>query len=423
MKNFFDELYKLTPDELPGIEPNKLSEKQIGRIASKTHKKISGKCSIRSRPHLLRRAVTVAAAAALITVMATTTFAYRDAITDGIAQTGRLIMDLFSREEEMIDPKSEIIALSDEESGIRLEVEKAVRDGDDTYLYLTIKNLNENFDSTLITCESYTLYQSASPLSSEPQITPKKGWGVIENRLLGINGVYAGDILANLRNQPSTDTIKMILPVSINGAGIYRFTIDKLMHVSEEMDSEGYTGNLLREVIAEELTVDFTIEGELEPLERTVIECENDFTVSGVTLTLDQITVSPLEIVVDIRDMHGEKITVSDWETEALDCLHHYYHLYNLIKADENMSQEDSNALFAEIRPTDFYDVKIEFTDENLKIDEFRSTSVYGYAFGPDQNLHREVFRTVTPVYPEEIARIYLVNFNDPDDRIIIWEK
>ena len=150
--------------------------------------------------------------------------------------------------------------------------------------------------------------------------------------------VDAGDIFALLRDEPA-DTVELMIPVTIDGEGSYRFTVDRLMTVSEEVDYEGYTGNLLREVIAEELTVDFTVDGELESLDRTVIECGREFYVMGVLLT----------------------------------------------------------------------------------VDERNSILSFGYAFDP--GLVRQTFRTVNPVYSEEIVRIWLENENDPDDVIVIREQ
>lgn len=414
MKNFINELHKLTPDQLPGIEPEKLSDKQIERITSRTKSRIADADRIQKprRHPTLRRAAAIAAAAVLTAVMSTTVFAYRGAI----AETGRIILDFFTREEEIIDPKAEMIQASAEESGITLEAVKAVRDGNDTYLYITLTNHDGNFPAGLITCESYTLYKTGE----EIPVTPKDGYGVMTKCQLGITGVQAGDIFADLRDR-QTDMIELYLPVRITDEGDYRLTVDHLISVTEEMQSGHYTGNLLRELLAEELTVDFTLDSEPEPLDRSVIECDSNFKVCGVTLTLDSITVTPLGILVDIRDELSETIQVEGWTTPALDCLQHYSMLYNSLLADMPYDADAAGKLYTQIRPKDFYDVKIAFTDERLTVDA--QNSYWEYGFHSDPELFRQTFRTDTPVYPEEIARIWLENVSDKNDVIVIWEK
>ena len=417
MKNFIEELQKLSPNELPEIEAVKLSENSIKRITARTQRKIS-ESHMNERLYSagkIRRMVSVIAAAAMITVLSTVVYAYKEVIYTGLAETGRNIREFFTREEEIIDPKAEMIHESTEESGITLTVEKAVRDGNQEYLCITIENHDGLFDGDILTCESYTLRKKADYPGA---IMPKNGYSIMTDRKLGINGVYAGDIFKLLREKPA-DTIELIIPVAIDGEGSYRFTVEKLMTVSEEVDSNGYTGNLLREVIAEELTVEFTVDSELESLDRTIIECGRDFEVMGATLTLDTITVSPLEIVVDIRDEIGQKIEVEGWTTDADDCLTYYSKLYNQIKAVT--SQEEAREIHKNIRPKELYDIRIAFTDESLAVDERNSSLSFGFAF--DSGLVRQTFRTVTPVYPDEIARIWLENENNPDDVIVIWEK
>ncbi|MBQ8186977.1 MAG: DUF4179 domain-containing protein [Clostridia bacterium] len=414
MKNFINELHKLTPDQLPGIEPVKLSEKQIERITSRAKARIADADRIQKpcRRPVFRRAAAIAAAAVLTAVMSTTVFAYRDAL----AETGRIILDFFTREEEIIDPKSEMIHASAVESGITLEAVKAVRDGDNTYLYVTLTSHDGDFPAGLITCESYTLYKTGEAVP----VTPKNGYGVMTERKLGITGLQAGDIFADLRDC-RTDAIELYLPVRITGEGEYRLTVDHLISVTEEMQSGCYTGNLLSELLAEELTVDFTIDSELEPLDRAVIECDSEFTVSGVTLKLDCITVTPLEIIVDIRDELGETIAVEGWNTPELDCLGHYSMLYNSLLADMPYDADAARELYTQIRPKDFYNVKIAFTDDRLTVDE--QNSYWGHSFASDPGLFRQTFRTDTPVYPVEIARIWLENVSDQNDVIVIWDK
>jgi len=417
MKNFIEELQKLTPDDLPGLEGEKLNAKSIERIKDRAHRNVfesRGKSGMRARLKI-RRVVSVIAAAAMITIMSTAVFAYRDEIYSGLAETGRNIREFFTREEEIIDPKAEMIHKCAEESGVSLTVEKIVRDGDQEYLCITFENHESLFDGDILTCESYILRKKADDPGA---IMPKNGYSIMTNRKLGINGVYAGDIFELLRENP-TDTVELMIPVSIDGEGSYRFTVEKLMTVSEEVDSKGYTGNLLREVIAEELTVDFTVNGELEALDRTVIESGRDFEVMGATLTLDSITVSPLEIVVDIKDKIGQTIEVAGWTTAADDCLTQYSRLYNQIRAVT--SPEEAREIYKDIRPKELYDIRIAFTDESLAVDERNSILSFGFAFDP--GLVRQTFRTVTPVYPDEITRIWLENENNPDDVIVIWEK
>ncbi len=418
MKNFMNELHKLTPDQLPELETQKLTEKQIRCIAEQTKKCIhnTGLIQKEHKRPVIRRAAVIIAAAALTAVMSTTVFAYHDVISSGLAETGRIILDFFSREEEIIDPKAEIIYESDTESGITLEVIKAVRDGSDTYLYAELTNHDGYFASSIITCDSYTLYKTGEAIP----VTPKNGYGIMTERKLGMTGLQAGDIFADLRSC-QTNRIELCLPVRITEEGDYRLTINHLISVTEETESGHYTGNLLRELITEELTVDFSLDSELESLEKSIIECNSEFTVCGVSLTLDSITVSPLAIVIDIRDELGETIEVEDRTTAALDCLHHYSTLYDSILADFPYDENNARELYARIRPSDFYDIKIAFTDERLTIDE--QNSFWEYAFYSDPELFRQTFCTNTPVYPEEIARIWLENVSDKNDIIVIWEK
>lgn len=420
MKNFIEELQKLPPDDLPELEGTKLSENCMERIKMRTHRNISesqGSAGHAAKLKIIRRAFSVIAAAAMITVMATAVFAYREEIYSGLAETGRNIREFFTREEEIIDPKAEMIHETAEESGVTLTVEKAVRDGEQEYLCVTVKNHDGLFDGEILTCEGYTLRKKADYPGA---VMPKNGYSIMTDRKLGMMGVYAGDIFKLMREEP-TDTVELMIPVTINGEGSYRFTVDRLMTVSEEMNGEEYTGKLLSEVVAEELTVDFTINSELASLDRTVLACDRNFEVMGAVLTLDSITVSPLEIVVDIRDEIGQKIEIDGWMTDADDCLTHYYKLYNIIKDDPDTDDEKAKEIYKNVRPKEEYDVKIAFTEEELAVVESQSYLSHGYASDP--GLVRQTFKTLMPVYPDEIARIWLENINDPEDVIVIWEK
>ncbi|MBR3996814.1 MAG: DUF4179 domain-containing protein, partial [Clostridia bacterium] len=159
MKKFMEELQKLSPNELPEIEAVKLSENSIKRITARTQRKIS-ESRMNERVYAsgkIRRMVSVIAAAAMITVLSTVVYAYKEEIYTGLAETGRNIREFFTREEEIIDPKAEMIHESAKESGITLTVEKIVRDGDQEYLCITVENHDGLFDGDILTCESYTL--------------------------------------------------------------------------------------------------------------------------------------------------------------------------------------------------------------------------------------------------------------------------
>lgn len=412
MSRFINELHKLSPDSLPEIKPTEVSESDMKRIIELTQKKLNENQTKSSRRPVsaFKRIAYVFAAAVILMTSATAVYAYRDDIYTGVIETGEAIKKFFTREEELVDQKAVMLDAETVVEEITMTVEKAVRDGDQGYLYVTLKNNSSDFNGYLLSCDEMRLEILENRGDEEEYVE-------IYSRIMGAAGIYAGEALHPIR-EDETDTIEMILPLAVTEAGDYRLTFTNLFAATEEDVGTKYDENMYVTTYADEISVDFTIDSELQTLDEIVIEPKKEFAINDAVFTLEEISISPIEIKVYIADRVDQTVEIDGITTPAKGYLTLFWDVLE-IPGKGNYS-EWNKYWIEEFYPLS-YEICIDFYDDVASIDEYESGCGSRYRKGAVYV--EQTFKLNSPAYLTDIERIYLRNNGSPEDIIVIWTQ
>ena len=393
MKNIRDTFDTCTPDSA-----------QIGRMAQRIEEQASAPLQRTYRP--LKRVCVLTAAALLLGVGTISAAAYVN------PEIGEAVMRIFTREEELIDPHAVLIGAQDTRETASLTVEKAVRDGDTTYLYCTITRADGVFDGHIFTAEHLSLMQTVTETNQAGRAVSRTY--PVRNRGMGEAGILAGDILKVLPEEPA-DSVRLILPLKLgeDTSGEYTLTLTEPFTTVSLPD-----GTFPRTVIADELSVTFTlgeIEEEMEVYEETPM---TEIELGGGTVTLERVRISPVEVTVEISDPEGEMVPVPghpELEVPVIDYLRCFITLHECRTGGwETITREEHAAL------NDYaYQIEIRLRDGVTTVDDANSYGRLGHAA---DDCVTEYFRLNDPIYPEDVEKIVLYCYSTGDE-IVIWES
>lgn len=418
MNKFICEIQKLGVGELPEIKPLRTSKRDINRVGGAVYAKLAAEGGSIDYKHFsrsiitLRRALAIIAAVILLLGASVTVYAYRLEIVEGIKR-------ILTREEELIDQKSEMIDESARDGEVTLTVEKAIRDGDKMYLYLTFKNGGGKFDGAALLFDSMTLERRNG------EYTDREVYEPVSYAVMSKDGLLAGDILYYLGYEPVSE-FNALLPFDVSEAGEYRLTIDRLYSCDERDETGAYTGEFKYTDYADVLTVNFSLDGLTEPLAAAEYEPMTEFTVNGATLTLTKLRISPIEITFEVSDLIGQTLKYGGYEFSAVDCL---CALYNPLGINQELEYPLWNKFredyISEDIASHIYQVKIEFYGGVSSVDSSNSHTESGYFGAYDENGMKRAMRSVSkltaPIYESDIARIYIER--EDGDTVTIWEN
>ncbi len=358
---------------------------QIERIAAGIEEKETRYHPV---PHL-RRAVVILAATILFGVLSLSAAAYGN---PSLAETVRRF---FTREEELIDTHAVMIGADDVQETVSLCVEKAVRDGDTTYLYCIITPAEGTVSGDFFLVEYISLTQKM----------PDGLVRSVMNRPMGIPGIYAGDVLQVLPQGELTE-IQVIMPLKLGDqtSGEYSLTLTEPFTSVSLPD-----GTFTRNPLAEELSVTFSLGEILEELDVYEVFPLTEIPIGGGTVRLKSVRITPLEVRVVIDDPEEEMVPVPghpELQVPVTEFLHAFASLHEW--EDEGWTKLSSVEEYMELNKNHSWGIRCYIRTAS------GITRLLGEGAAGCRN-----FRTDTPIYPEDV---YKITLHGPDDQeIVIW--
>jgi len=383
MKNIRDVFNSFSPDGA-----------QTARIAAGIERRMHGVSARRAHP--IRRTAVIIAAAVLLAAGTFTAAAYVN------PSLGEAVRRIFTREEELIDAHAVVIDARDERGGASLVVEKAVRDGATTYLWCTVKPAEGMISGQLFTAEHISLTHASDEFDVHGN--PVRRIHSVMHRQLGMPGIFAGDILEELPAEPA-ESIRWILPLQLgaNIAGEYTLTLTEPFTTVSMPD-----GTFPRTVLADELSVSFTLSDITEELDVYEVFPLTEYAIGGGTIRLKSVRITPLEVRVIFDDPTGEPVPVPghpELQVPVTEFLGAFASLF--VWDNWSESPLGSREAFFELTRGHCWGVRLYIRDG----DEIRQIR------GAGSSTWR--WELNDPIYPEDV---YKITLNSPnDEEIVIW--
>ena len=331
---------------------------------------------------------------------------------------GEAIKRVFTREEELIDQNAVFIDQTVSKDQITLTVEKAVRDGDTGYLYLTLASGTTPFKGTALLYDTLKLERLIKYRIHEKYET------IFEDHM-GEKGLLAGKVLHFLGKEPA-DTVKIILSLPLSEAGEYRLTLTRLFSAFDEVDESGeYTGNIRYIEYADELTVSFKLDEMENEIYSAAYTPMKTFEIGDATLTLESLRITPVKIELSIIDKIGQTVELGGYKFPATEYLKGFYF-------PEGMEHgSDEYKAYIKEHKDDIlnmaYEIRIKFKDDVSTVN--KSTSGLSWLVHNLDGIDRvyATFNLLSPVYESDIECIYLerkdgIYGSGEGDIIVIWE-
>jgi len=331
---------------------------------------------------MLRRITAVAAALLMLSVLAVSAAAV------GVTVIVPALRNLFEREEELVNPWAEPIqsgAVVDEEENTVFTLEKAVKDGDNIFIYYSIDTDGEYFGDligyellTITTSDGEMIHHSlGSILAGEILCKAEQGGGIIHIKR---EGGYTGELTLKIQKLYSADS--------------YKLTMENYNDISQ-----------YAEIIAESVEINFTLP-ELDNMEYTMLVDDKEMTIEGHRALVD-IRVSPLtiEAIIYLPDYEGY---------ESIACLVNGTTFEEFQEASRKQTEAFKNGT-----ETWIYQYRkqmrllraqfVDYEDEHHYHNRWSSTGYDGWALNGvdgEENTTKITMTFIEPISPDEIVKI-----------------
>ena len=390
MKNIRDLFEEFTP-----------GGEQLARMEDQIEEKLSVRrfCS-------LRKAATVFAVGILLGVLTFSAAALAN------PSLGEAVLRIFTREEKLIDTHAVQIGAAEEEETASLCVEKAVRDGNTTYLYCRIARSDGMMEGEFLLAEHIRVMQTVEEINSRGD-SVRRTHSVMD-RPMGLEGILAGDILKVLSDPPA-ESVRLILPLQLgeHTEGEYSLTLTEPFTAVSLPD-----GTFARTVIADELSVSFVLSDIIEELDVYEVFPMTEFPLGGGTVRLKSVRITPLEVRVTMDDPTGIPVPVPghpELEVSVVEFLRGFVSLHEW--EDEGWTKLHSREEYTALNRAYSWDIELVLRDGVSEIDMANS---YGRWSGAEDRSVVEYFRLTSPIYPEDVRKITLRCYGSGEE-MEIW--